>query len=202
MYAQQVDLPLLTRSTLAGRAVLEMVARRLPERARSRPEAGAADRPRRRAPTPRAPGSTWRAGWALLQELRLAEAEEALARFHQTPSGVMDPLLLTFGRLLRACVLTAVGEAAEARRVLDTRGDVPERLPRYLARLDRLVRLLIAVAMGDLATVGRARAGDARGRRRGRGPARRGARASASAATSRAPYVCSPSCCPPRSTRR
>ena len=65
----------------------------------------------------------------------------------------MDPLLLAFGRLLRACVLTAVGEAAEACRVLDTRGDVPERLPRYIARLDRLVRLLIAVAMGDLATV-------------------------------------------------
>jgi ATP/maltotriose-dependent transcriptional regulator MalT len=151
MYAQQVDLPSLTRSTLAGRAVLEMVDGAYQSALTTAEAALLID------PDARSDAATARIhlsrGWALLQELRLAEAEEALAQFHQTPSGVMDPLLLTFGRLLRACVLTALGEAAEARRVLDTRGDVPVRLPQYLARLDRLVRLLIAVAMGDLATV-------------------------------------------------
>lgn len=151
MYAQQVDLPLLTRSTLAGRAVLEMVDGAY-QSALTTAEAALLIDPGARADAASARIHLSR-GWALLQELRLAEADEALAQFHQTPSGVMDPLLLTFGRLLRACVLTARGEAAEARRVLDTRGDVPVRLPYYLARLDRLVRLLIAVAMGDLATV-------------------------------------------------
>jgi LuxR family maltose regulon positive regulatory protein len=151
MYARQVDLPLLTRSTLAGRAILEMVHGAY-QSSLTTAEAALLVDPDARADAAGARIHLSR-GWALLQELRLAEAEEALARFYETPSGVMDPLLLTFGRLLRACVLTAVGEAAEARRILDTRGDVPERLPRYLARLDRLVRLLIAVAMGDLAAV-------------------------------------------------
>jgi LuxR family maltose regulon positive regulatory protein len=151
MYAQQVDLPLLVRSTLAGRAVLEMVDGAY-QSALATADAGLLVDP---DATPDAASARIHLarGWALLQELRLDEAEKALARFHETPSGMMDPLLLTFERLLRACVLTAVGEAAEARRVMDTRGDVPERLPPYLARLDRLVRLLVAIAMGDLATV-------------------------------------------------
>jgi ATP/maltotriose-dependent transcriptional regulator MalT len=151
MYAQQVELPLLVRSTMAGRAVLEMVDGAY-QSALATADAGLLVDPDAQADAASARIHLAR-GWALLQELRLDEAEETLARFHETPSGVMDPLLLTFGRLLRACVLTAVGEVAEARRVMDTRGDVPERLPQYLARLDRLVRLLIAVSMGDLATV-------------------------------------------------
>ena len=151
MYAQQVDLPALTRATLAGRAVLEMVDGAY-QSALATAEAALVVDPE--APADAASARIHLArGWALLQQLRIPEAGEALARFQETPSGVMDPLLLTFGRLLRACVLAAVGEAAEARRVLDTRGDVPERLPHYLARLDRLVRVLIAVAMGDLAAV-------------------------------------------------
>jgi ATP/maltotriose-dependent transcriptional regulator MalT len=151
MYAQQVELPLLMRSTLAGRAVLEMIHGAY-QSSLTTAEAGLLVDPDARADAASARIHLSR-GWGLLQELRLAEAEEALARFYETPSGVMDPLLLTFGRLLRACVLMAGGEAAEGRRILDTRGDVPERLPHYLARLDRLVRLLIAVAMGDLATI-------------------------------------------------
>ncbi|GAA4747501.1 LuxR C-terminal-related transcriptional regulator [Nocardioides endophyticus] len=151
MYARQVDLPVLTCSTLAGRAVLEMVDGAYQSSLTTAEAALLVD------PDARADAASARIhlsrGWALLQELRLTEAEDALARFYETPSGVMDPLLLTFGRLLRAGLQTAVGEAAEARRILDTRGDVPERLPHHLARLDRLVRLLIAVAMGDLATV-------------------------------------------------
>ncbi|GAA4704816.1 LuxR C-terminal-related transcriptional regulator [Nocardioides conyzicola] len=151
MYAQQIDLPVLTRSTLAGRAVLEMVAGAYQSALATADAALLVDV--EALPDAAAARIHLSRGWALLQQLRLPEAEEALDRFHETPSGVMDPLLLAFGRLLRACVLTAVGEAAEARRVLDTRGDVPERLPRYLARLDRLVRVLVAVAMGDLTTV-------------------------------------------------
>jgi ATP/maltotriose-dependent transcriptional regulator MalT len=151
MYDQQVDLPLLRRSTLAGRAVLEMVVGAY-QTGLATADAGLLVDPGAGADAAAARLHLAR-GWALLQELRLDEADEAIARFRETPSGVMDPLLLVFGRLLRACVLTAVGEAAEARRLLDTRGDVPARLPRYLAQLDRLVRLVTAVAMGDLATV-------------------------------------------------
>jgi ATP/maltotriose-dependent transcriptional regulator MalT len=151
MYAQQVDLPLLTRSTLAGRAMLETVHGAY-QSARDTAEAALLIDPDARADAASARIHLAR-GWAFLQELNLAEAEEAVSRFLETPSGVMDPLLLSFGRLLRACVLAATGGAAEARRLLDTRGDVPQRLPHYIGRLDRQARMLIAVGMGDLAAV-------------------------------------------------
>jgi LuxR family transcriptional regulator, maltose regulon positive regulatory protein len=150
MYTQQVDLPLLSRSVLAGRAVLEMVGGAY-QSALATAESAAAYELGRFDPA-QARIHLVR-GWAMLQELRLDDAELALARFREIPSGVLDPLLLAFGRLLQACLLTARGEVEEARRVLDTRGDVPERLPRYIARLDRLVRVVIALSMGDLTSV-------------------------------------------------
>ena len=58
MYAQQVDLPLLIRSTLAGRAVLEMVDGAY-QSALATADAGPAGRPRRTARTPPARASTW-----------------------------------------------------------------------------------------------------------------------------------------------
>ncbi|KQW47554.1 hypothetical protein ASC77_13985 [Nocardioides sp. Root1257] len=151
MYAQQVELPLLTRSTLAGRAMLETVHGAY-QSARLTAEAALLIDPEA-VPDAASARIHLARGWAFLQELRLPEAEDAVRAFHSTPSGVMDPLMLSFGRLLRACVLAASGGAAEARRLLDTRGDVPQRLPHYIGRLDRQARMLISVGMGDLATV-------------------------------------------------
>ncbi|WP_028643707.1 LuxR C-terminal-related transcriptional regulator [Nocardioides sp. URHA0020] len=151
MYARQVDLPLLSRANLAARAMLETTAG-AHQCALATAEAGLLIEAG--APADAASARLHLArGWAMLHSLRLGDAKAAVARIEETPSGVMDPLLLTSGRLLRACLLTALGDAAEAQRVLDTRGDVPERLPRHLAQLDRQVRLLIAVATGDVATL-------------------------------------------------
>lgn len=153
MYAQQVDLPALNRGALAQRAVLEMVSGAYQTGLATADAALAVDVHGVSPDDTTAARAHLARGWGLLMELRLDEAEAALADFDATPAGVMDPLLLAFGRLLRACVLTALGEPESARRLLDTRGIVPERLPRYLSRLDRLVRLVIAVSMADLATV-------------------------------------------------
>ncbi|WP_309504772.1 MULTISPECIES: LuxR C-terminal-related transcriptional regulator [Nocardioides] len=153
MYAEQVDHPVLTRGALAQRAVLEMVtggyqnAVESAERAMRVhvPGSGGAGKATARAHLAR--------GWGLLMELRLDEAEAAVDAFEATPHGLRDPLLRAFGRLLQACVLTATGNAEAARRLLDGRGEVPELLPRHIARVDRLVRLPIAVTMGDLGMV-------------------------------------------------
>lgn len=151
MYARQVDLPMLSRAALAQRAMLEMITGAYQSALATADVALQVTG----KPIPDATGARIQLarGWGLLQELRLSEAEVALAQFDATPTGRMDPLLLAFGRLLHACVLTATGDAAAARRLLDTRGVVPERLPHHIARLDRLVRLLIAVAMGDRASI-------------------------------------------------
>lgn len=153
MYAEQVDHPVLSRGALAQRAVLEMVtggyqnAVESAERAMRVhvPGSSGAGKAMARAHLAR--------GWGLLMELRLEEAEAAFAAFEATPHGLRDPLLRSFGRLLQACVLAATGNAEAGRRLLDGRGEVPELLPRHVARVDRLVRLPIAVTMGDLGTV-------------------------------------------------
>ncbi|MBZ5738237.1 helix-turn-helix transcriptional regulator [Nocardioides mangrovi] len=147
MYAQQVDLPSLSRASLAQRAMLELVAGAYQSALTTAesvlliPAGSRHDVADARAHLAR--------GWGLFQELRVPEAEAALAAFDATPGELLDPLLICLGRLLRACVLTANGEVEAARRVLDSRGDVPGMLPRFIQRLDQLVRLLIAVTMGD-----------------------------------------------------
>jgi DNA-binding CsgD family transcriptional regulator len=81
------------------------------------------------------------------------DARASLAQFESAPREVMEPLLLVYGRLLKAGVLSACGRVEEARRVLDTRGHVPERLPAYADRSSRQLRLLADAAMGDLRAV-------------------------------------------------
>lgn len=153
MYAEQVDHPALTQGALAQRAMLEMVSGRYQN------AIGTADRATQAAvPGGTAPGkararAALARGWGLLMELRLDEASAAVAAFDATPHGMRDPLLRALGRLLQACLLTATGQAEAARMLLDGRGDVPELLPHHVARVDRLVRLPVAVATGDLATM-------------------------------------------------
>ena len=152
MYAGQVDLPVLTRAALAHRAMLEMISGAYQSALATADQALEIEVPRGH-PDSAAARLHLARGWGLLLALRLEDAEAALTAYDATPSGLLDPLLLTFGRLLRACVLTAQGDAEAALRLLDSRGTVPEQQPRYIVRLDRLVRLLIAVSMGDLGTV-------------------------------------------------
>jgi ATP/maltotriose-dependent transcriptional regulator MalT len=153
MYAEQVDHPVLTRGALAQRAVLEMVTGGYQNAVESADRAMSVHVPGSGRPGKATARAHLARGWGLLMELRLEAAEEAHVAFEATPHGLRDPLLLAFGRLLQACVLTVTGDAEAARRLLDGRGEVPERLPRHIARVDQLVRLPIAVTMGDLAAV-------------------------------------------------
>lgn len=151
MYANRVDLPILERAVLAHRAVLEMLAEAY-QTARVTAETSLAIGVDLGAgPDVAAARAHLVCGWASLQALRLDQAAVALTAFEAMPRERMDPLLLVYGRLLRACMLTAAGEVEAARRLLDGRGDVPELLPRPLERVDGLVRLLIGIAMGDRA---------------------------------------------------
>ena len=149
MYARQVDLPLLERAVLAQRGVLEMIDGAYQSALASADAAADLDQSDTVVDVAAARTHLVR-GWSRFQELRLAEAEASLEAFSATPPELMDPLLLTYGRMLHACVLAARGEIEAARRVLDSRGDVPQLLPQFLDRLERLVRLLISIAMGDL----------------------------------------------------
>ena len=132
MYSHRVDVPMLERSVLAHRAMLEMLTEAYQSALASADASlaiGAAfgaddDIAAARAHLVR--------GWSSLQELRLDRAKASLRAFDATPRDLLDPLLLVYGRLLRACVLTASGEVEAARRLLDGRGDVPELLPRIL----------------------------------------------------------------------
>ncbi|WP_081790497.1 helix-turn-helix transcriptional regulator [Nocardioides sp. URHA0032] len=155
MYCRRVDLPLLDRSVLALRATLEMVAGAYQSSLASA-DASLALRDRVPGPPDIADARAHLArGWARLQELDLAGAEQSIATLDATPRDQMDPLLLTYGRLLRACVLTATGRGDEARRLLDGQGDVPARLPVAIEGADLFIRMLIEVSMGDLAALGR-----------------------------------------------
>ncbi|WP_425475619.1 LuxR C-terminal-related transcriptional regulator [Nocardioides tweenelious] len=149
MYARQVDLPLLERAVLAQRAVLEMIDGAYQSALASADSAAELEPPGAIVDVAAARSHLVR-GWSMFQELRVAEAEESLTAFAATPPELMDPLLITYGRMLQACVLAAKGEIEAARRVLDSRGDVPRLLPSYLERIERLVRMFIAIAMGDL----------------------------------------------------
>lgn len=155
IYSSRVDVPVLQRAVLAHRAMLELVAGAYQSSLASAETSLAL---RDRAPGPPDVADA-RAdlvrGWAQLQQLDLAGARGSLAALRSTPRELWDPLLLVYGRLLRACVLAETGRPEEARRLLDGHGAVPGRLPAHIARDDLLARLLIKVAMGDLAALER-----------------------------------------------
>lgn len=153
MYSNRVDVPVLERVVLSQRAVLELVCGSYQTALAS---ADAALGLRKRCPGP--PDITdarshLARGWAQLQALEIPAATESLHAFEATPRELLDPLLLVYGRLFRACVLAATGDLAEALRLLDHRGEVPERLPPAIHRDDQLVRMLLEVAQGDLAAL-------------------------------------------------
>lgn len=150
MYVNRVDLPLLDRSVLSHRATLEMLTEAYQSALASAVASLAIGCEVGATSDIAAARAHLVCGWSNLQALRLADAEAALAAFDATPREQLDPLLLVYGRLLRACMLVATGEVEAALRLLDGRGDVPQLLPRHLQRVDGLVRLLIGLAMGDL----------------------------------------------------
>ena len=150
MYCNRVDLPVLERTVLSQRAVLELVCGSY-QTALASADAALVVRERIPGPPDIADARIHLArGWAQLQSLDIPAAEASLDAFDATPRELLDPLLLVYGRLFRACVLAATGDLAEALRLLDHRGDVPERLPPDILRDDQLVRMLLEVALGDL----------------------------------------------------
>ena len=149
MYTAQVDLPLMDRATHAQRAVLEMVSGAY-QSARDSADAALAIGSYRTPDLASARAHLAR-GWSQLHTLEIAEARASLARFEATPRELLDPLLLVYGRLFRACVLATDGELADALRLLDHRGDVPGLLPPHVQRDQQMVRLLLDVSLGDLA---------------------------------------------------
>ncbi|GAA4372409.1 LuxR C-terminal-related transcriptional regulator [Nocardioides caricicola] len=151
MYSGQVDLPILERAVLSNRAMIEMLTEAYQTARATAVQSLAVGRAVGAEGDMSAARAHVVVGWSSLQALRLADAESALRDFAATPREQLDPLLLVYGRLLRACVLTSHGDVEEARRLLAGRGEVPELLPRQLQRVEGLVQLLTQVAMGDLA---------------------------------------------------
>jgi ATP/maltotriose-dependent transcriptional regulator MalT len=153
LYSLQVDLPFLHRAALAHRATLEMIDGAYQSSMASAEAALALWRSETSPPDLAFTRAHVALGWGRLQELRIDEARASLAQFESAPREVMEPVLLVYGRLLKAGILSASGRIEEARRELDTRGHVPERLPAYADRSSRQLRLLADAAMGDLRAV-------------------------------------------------
>ena len=150
MYANRVDFPVLERSVLSQRAVLELVCD-LPQTALASADAALALHDRVPGPPDVADARIHLArGWAQLQALEIPAAGDSLTAFDATPRELLDPLLLVYGRLLRASLLAATGEVATALRLLEHRGEVPERLPPAINRAHQMIRMLLEVALGDL----------------------------------------------------
>ncbi len=153
MYCNRVDFPVMERAMLAQRATLELVSG-LYQSALASADASLALGDLAAGPPDIANARAHLArGWALLQQLDVAGALESLAAFDATPREQLDPLLMVYGRLFHACTLSALGNLPEALRLLDHRGEVPERLPHHINRDDHMVRMLLEVAMGDLSAL-------------------------------------------------
>jgi DNA-binding CsgD family transcriptional regulator len=149
MYSNRVDLPMLARAVFSHRALLEMLTEAYQSALVSSEASLAIETAPGTTPDIAAARAHLACGWSSLQGLRLDRAAAEVRAFDATPRELLDPLLLVYGRLLRACVLLVSGQVEDARRLLDGRGDVPELLPWRLERLDGFVRLLIGLAMGD-----------------------------------------------------
>jgi ATP/maltotriose-dependent transcriptional regulator MalT len=151
MYVARADVPLVERAVLSQRAVLELVCGSY-QSARASADAALALRARVPGPPDITDARAHLArGWAALQELDLPGAGRSLHAFEETPRELLDPLLLVYGRLFRGSVLAATGDLAGAQRLLDHRGEVPERLSPAIGRDHQMLRMIVDVASGDLA---------------------------------------------------
>ena len=92
-------------------------------------------------------------GWARFQALDLDGAEADLAHIKSGSLDPVDAFDQVFTHLLEAYLLMARGATGEAKRMLDARGVLPERLPPYADRMVRLARLQAAGRVADLASV-------------------------------------------------
>ena len=150
---------------LAHRAVLEMLDGAY-QSALASADGALADRPRRRrADAAAARASTWSAAGAAAPGAPARRGRGgARARSHATPRERDGPAAAHLRTA--AAGLRADRASARSRRPAGSStaaATCPSGCRSYLARLDRLVRLLIAVAMGDLAGRRRPGARDARG---------------------------------------
>jgi LuxR family maltose regulon positive regulatory protein len=152
-YAHQVDLPRLSCAVLSVRATLELAHSAYQSAAES---AQACLDLHRSAGLEQGSASS-RAllvrGWAHFHALQLDAAAADLAAVEAGPHDSLDPFDIVYTRLLKAHLQTARGAAGSARRLLDTRGAVPDRLPPFADRHTRLIRLQASGRLGDLNAV-------------------------------------------------
>lgn len=154
MSVNGADLPAIERTLLTLRAMLEMAAGAY-QSARASADAALTIGPSARPRDLTAARAHLARGWSQLHALELDAARQSLTRFEETPRDLFDPLLLVYGRLFRACVLSSSGRVAEALRLLDHRGDVPGLLPPHVQLDQQLVRLFLELSLGDLAALER-----------------------------------------------
>lgn len=154
MSINSAELPAVERTLLTLRALLEMAAGAY-QSARASADAALTIAPSSRPGDVTAARAHLARGWSQLHALEIAAAQESLVRFEETPRDQFDPLLLAYGRLFRACVLSSSGRLAEAMRLLDHRGDVPGMLPPHVQLDQQMVRMLVEVALGDLTALER-----------------------------------------------
>ena len=135
-------------------------------------------------PSPPAAARSWSAAGRASMPSSSTRPRPTWPPSRRRPHDSLDPIDLVYTRLLKANLLTARGAAGSARRLLDTRGAVPDRLPPFADRHTRLARLQASGRLGDLTAVeteaNGLRAVGLPGRRRARPGARRGRRRAAS----------------------
>ena len=146
--AHVVEAPRLTAATLSLQATVEMITGAYQTSLATAEECllvcetwGLRDTARSRA--------LLASGWARFHALELDEAERDLALAREHAADLGDPYLLTYARLLEACVLTARGDAMAASRLLDGKGVVAAHPPAFVARHTAIVRLLGSAHLGD-----------------------------------------------------
>ncbi len=151
--AHQLELPRLTAAVLSLRASIELAHSAYQSAADSAQACLEVQADAGITPDPTGTRALLVRGWARFHALQLDAAGEDLAEAERRHHDSLDPFDLVYTRLLKANLLTAAGAAGEARRLLDTRGEVPDRLPPFADRHTRLARLQAAGRLGDLTAV-------------------------------------------------
>ena len=151
--ARQVDLPRLSRAVLAVRASLELAHSAYQSAAESAQACLDLYRSAGLEPGSASSRALLVRGWARFHALQLDTAAADLAAVEAGPHDSLDPIDVVYSRLLKANLLTARGAAGSARRLLDTRGSVPDRLPPFADRHTRLARLQASGRLGDVTAV-------------------------------------------------